>query len=150
VICVETARTDTVLPWWVPDNNIRLRGTGYGTSIDENKPMRVSSSDSPRSLEFRVDGGQSGHYTGFGVTVAVGTVIADRPPHRSVRARLRIRLLRRMSGVEASIRIGMQDAGRWNPPCQDWSNSLPSHLCALTAADQNIPPQPVDATFEDA
>jgi len=28
-----------------------------------------------------------------GVTVAVGTVIADRPPHRSVRARLRTRLL---------------------------------------------------------
>jgi hypothetical protein len=68
VICVETARTDTVLPWWVPDNNIRLRGTGYGTSIDENKPMRVSSSDSPRSLEFRVDGGQPGHYSRFGVT----------------------------------------------------------------------------------
>jgi hypothetical protein len=69
------------------------------------------------------------------LTVAVGTVIADRPPHRSVRARLRIRLLRRMSGVEASIGIRMQDAGWWNPPCQDWSNSLPSHLCALTAAD---------------
>ena len=62
MICVETARTDTVLPWWVPDNNIRLRGTGYGTSIDENKPMRVSSSDSPRSLEFRVDGGQAVSY----------------------------------------------------------------------------------------
>ncbi len=28
-------------------------------------------------------------------------------PHRSVRARLRIRLLRRMSGVEACIRIGV-------------------------------------------
>ena len=65
---METARTDTVLPWWVPDNNIRLRGTGYGTSIDDNKPMRVSSSDSPRSLEFRVDGGQPGHYSRFGET----------------------------------------------------------------------------------
>jgi len=43
--------------------------------------------------------------------VAVGTTIADRPPHRSVRARLRIRLLLRMNGVEAVIRMGMQDAG---------------------------------------
>jgi len=44
----------------------------------------------------------------------------------------------------------MQDAGWWYPPCQDWSNWLPPHLCALAAADQDIPPQPVDATFEDA
>src|SRR5512147_1215522 len=55
-----------------------------------------------------------------------------------------------MNGVEASIRIGMQDAGWCYPPCQDWSNSLPSHLRALAAADQDIPPQSVDATFEDA
>jgi hypothetical protein len=45
------------------------------------------------------------------VTVAVGTTIADRPPHRSVRARSRIRLLLRMNGVEAVIGMGMQDAG---------------------------------------
>ena len=43
--------------------------------------------------------------------VAVGTTIADRPPHRSVRARLRTRLLPRMSGGEACIRIRMQNAG---------------------------------------
>ena len=35
-------------------------------------------------------------------TLAVGTTIAGRPPHRSVRARLRIRLLPRMNGVECS------------------------------------------------
>jgi hypothetical protein len=43
--------------------------------------------------------------------VAVGTTITERPPHRSVRARLRIRLLLRMSVVEAVIGMGMQDAG---------------------------------------
>jgi hypothetical protein len=43
--------------------------------------------------------------------VAVGTIIADRPPHGSVRARLRIRLLLRMTGVEAIIGMGMQDTG---------------------------------------
>ena len=41
------------------------------------------------------------------LTVAVGTTIADRPPHRSVRARLRIRLLPRMNGVEASSRTAV-------------------------------------------
>ena len=45
------------------------------------------------------------------VPVAVGTTIADRPPHRSVQARLRIRLLPRMSGGEAGIRIRVQNAG---------------------------------------
>src|SRR6266496_143903 len=75
-----------------------------------------------------------------GSTVAVGTSIADRPPHRSVRARLRIRLLRRMSGVEASIRIGVQNSGWRNPPVQDWSETFPTHLCALTTADQNTLP----------
>jgi hypothetical protein len=74
------------------------------------------------------------------ITVAVGTTIADRPPHRSVRARLRIRLLRRMSGVEACIRIGVQNPGWWNPPVQDWGKSFPSHLSALATADQNTLP----------
>src|SRR5260370_41094599 len=74
------------------------------------------------------------------VVVAVGTTIADRPPHRSVRARLRIRLLRRMSGVEASIRIGVQYVGWRNPPVQDWGEAFPTHLCALAAADKNTLP----------
>jgi hypothetical protein len=47
---------------------------------------------------------------------AVGTIITDRPPRRSVRALLRIRLPPGMSGEEASYRIGMQNAGSWNPP----------------------------------
>src|SRR6266446_2275666 len=83
-------------------------------------------------------------------TVAVGTTITDRPPHRSVRARLRIRLLRRMSGVEACIRIGMQDARLGNPSVQQWGKSLPPHLCSLTAPDENTPPQPVDTLLKDA
>ena len=74
------------------------------------------------------------------ITVAVGTTITDRPPHRSVRARLRIRLLRRMSGVEASVGVGVQNAGRRNPPVQDWGKTFPTHLCALTTADQNALP----------
>src|SRR5882762_3470992 len=84
------------------------------------------------------------------ITVAVGTTIADRPPHRSVRARLRIRLLRRMSGVEASIRIGVQNAGWRNPPVQDWGKTFPPHRGALAAADQNTLPEPAHAKLKDA
>jgi|GEM_PF-5463865 hypothetical protein len=36
---------------------------------------------------------------------AVGTIIAERPPHRTVRARLRTRLPPWMSGEEAGGRI---------------------------------------------
>jgi hypothetical protein len=69
------------------------------------------------------------------ITVAVGTTIAGRPPHRSVRARLRIRLLPRMNGVEALVRIGMQNVRVRNPPVQQWFETFPSHLRALTATD---------------
>ena len=69
------------------------------------------------------------------ITVAVGTTIADRPPHRSVQARLRIRLLSWMSGGEASIGIRMQNAGLRNPPGQERGETIPSHLGALTATD---------------
>jgi hypothetical protein len=51
-------------------------------------------------------------YAEVHLVVAVGTTIADRPPHRSVRARLRIRLLLRMSGEEPLTGMGMQDAGQ--------------------------------------
>ena len=65
------------------------------------------------------------------VMVAVGTTIADRPPHRSVRARLRTRLLPRMSGGETNIRIGMQNAGLRNPPVQDGEQT--PRLCRSTS-----------------
>jgi len=55
-----------------------------------------------------------------------------------------------MSGVKASIGIGVQNAGWRNPPVQDWGKTFPTHLCALTAADQNTLPQPAHAKFEDA
>jgi len=64
---------------------------------------------------------------------AVGTVIAERPPHRSVRARLRIRLPPWMSSEEASDRIRMQDAWSWNPPLEDREEPIPRRG-SLTAA----------------
>jgi hypothetical protein len=68
-------------------------------------------------------------------TLAVGTTITGRPPHRSVRARLRIRLLPRMNGVKALVGIGMQNTGLRNPPIQQWVETIPSHLRALAATD---------------
>src|ERR1700694_4048460 len=92
------------------------------------------------TARFWTDGRQTGSWKAPSLTVAVGTTITDRPPHRSVRARLRIRLLRRMSGVEACIGIGVQNSGWRNPPVQDWGKTFPTHLCALTTADQNTLP----------
>ena len=89
---------------------------------------------------FRMSSRQSGHNRIFRVTVAVGTIIADRPPHKTVRARLRIRLPRGMSSGEACVRIGMQERGFWNPPVQDWNKALPAYLGALTAANQYVAP----------
>src|SRR5215471_3315066 len=65
------------------------------------------------------------------IVVAVGTTIAGHPPHRSVQARLRVRLLSRMSGGKAGIRIRMQNAGWWNPSVQERDETIPSHLGAL-------------------
>jgi hypothetical protein len=55
-----------------------------------------------------------------------------------------------MSGVEACIGIGVQNAGWRNPPVQAWGKTFPPHLCALTPADQNTLPEPAHAKFEDA
>src|SRR5229473_5697149 len=49
------------------------------------------------------------------ITVAVGTTITDRPPHRSVRARLRIRLLTRMSGGKVCLPHTEQSLGHAFP-----------------------------------
>jgi hypothetical protein len=38
-----------------------------------------------------------------------------------------------MSGVEACVGIGMQNARLGNPSVQQWGKSLPPHLCSLTA-----------------
>jgi len=83
-------------------------------------------------------------------TVAVGTTITGRPPHRSVQARLRIRLLPWMGSGKACIRVGMQNAGLRNPPRQQRGETIPPHLCPLAATDENAPPQPANAPAEDA
>src|SRR5229473_4822682 len=57
--------------------------------------------------------------TGELMTVAVGTTIADRPPRRSVRARLRIRLLPWMNGG---------GTGCWPHTVQSLGHALPA-LC---------------------
>ena len=56
---------------------------------------------------------------------AVGTIITDRPPHRSVRALLRIRLPPWMRGEKASDGIRMQNARSWNPLREDAGDPIP-------------------------
>ena len=44
----------------------------------------------------------------------------------------------------------MQNAGLRNPPEQEWGETLPAHSRALTATDENAPPQPTNAATENA
>ena len=67
------------------------------------------------------------------LAVAVGTSIADRPPHRSVRALLRIRLPPRMSGVKALHGIRMEDASDWNPSVDEPVEPVHADIAALAA-----------------
>jgi hypothetical protein len=55
-----------------------------------------------------------------------------------------------MSGVEAGMRVGMQDSGYGYPPVEDRSQGLPPPLCALAATNQDVPPEPIDALSEGA
>ena len=73
--------------------------------------------------------------------VAVGMPIARHPPHKTVRARLRIRLPPRMCGVKAFHRIRMQNTRERNPSVEERFEPLPTHVAALTAMDQHVPPQ---------
>jgi hypothetical protein len=68
------------------------------------------------------------------IPVAVGTTIADRPPHRTVRARLRIRLPPWMSGDKALHRVRVHNAGYWNPAVQNRVKPIPGCPASLTAA----------------
>src|SRR5215510_9218226 len=43
----------------------------------------------------------------------------------------------------------MQDSGYGNPPLQDGIETIPLHRGALTATNQNAPPQPANTTHED-
>src|SRR5713101_8317601 len=81
--------------------------------------------------------------------VAVGTTIAGRPPHRTVRAPLCIRLPPWMSGDEVFQRIGMQDAGHWYPAREDRVETIPRQHAALTTATKYQPPQSAQALPED-
>ena len=65
--------------------------------------------------------------------VAVGTIIAGRPPHRSVRALLRMRLPPRMTGVKTLHRIRMENASDWNPAGYDPAKPVHRNPAALAA-----------------
>jgi methyltransferase family protein len=55
-----------------------------------------------------------------------------------------------MGSGESGIGIRMQNAGLGNPPVQDWRETTPSYPGALTATDEDTPPQPAYAAAENA
>ena len=46
-----------------------------------------------------------------------------------------------MKWLEALVGIGMQNVWVRNPRVEQWVETLPAHLRALTATDENAPPQ---------
>ena len=62
--------------------------------------------------------------------VAVGTPIADRPPHRSVRAELPHTAPPLDTSVKAHVGIRMQGTRSRNPPVEDRPQSVPSSRAA--------------------
>jgi len=40
-----------------------------------------------------------------------------------------------MDGVKALVGIRMQNTGLWNPPVEQWVETVPPNLRALTATD---------------
>src|SRR5262249_20290516 len=77
-----------------------------------------------------------------------GRSFGDRPPHRSVRARRRIRLPPRMSGEKAYDRVGMQNAWCWDPASGNAGDPIPLHRL-LAATTQGKPPQASQPLPED-
>src|ERR1700733_7382291 len=55
-----------------------------------------------------------------------------------------------MSGVEAGVRVGMQDSGDGYPPIENRSQRFPPLLGALAATDENISPESIDALSKGA
>src|ERR1017187_4625245 len=86
---------------------------------------------------------------GFILAVAVGIPITRYPPHKTVRALLRIRLPPWMCGVKACHGIGMQDTRSRNPSVEERLEPLATHIAALTAMDQHHPPQSAKPMLED-
>ena len=76
---------------------------------------RKNNSDATISAGSCRIAGKTGNYVQPPSTVAVGTTIADRPPHRSVRARLRIRLLPRMSSGKVCLPHTVRSLGHAFP-----------------------------------
>src|SRR4249919_3579726 len=75
-------------------------------------------------------------------TVAVGTLIAERPPHRSRRALLTHRALPSDGGVEAVTRHWVSYADRWEEAVGDANKGVPFEMCGLASPPQRLQPAP--------
>src|SRR5664279_2694871 len=80
--------------------------------------------------------------------VAVGTALADGPPHRSQRAELPHWAPASGSGGEGDARVGAHDAGRRQPRRSDPVVPIPSHSVPLAATPKRLEPVPPDLLTE--
>ena len=68
------------------------------------------------------------------LAIAVGTIIAERPPHSPNMHNSRIRLPPWMTSVKAFHRIRMQNVGNWNPAIRQPVEADERYAATLTSA----------------
>ena len=83
-------------------------------------------------------------------SVGVGTMVAHSPLHRSQRALLTHWAPASGDDAKSPQRIGVANAGRWQPSSDVTLHALPGHTRLLATSPQRAKPQPNDTVSEEA
>jgi hypothetical protein len=100
------------------------------------------------SLEPFRPKGLAGSFVSGEVRVAVGTPVAQRPPHRPVRAALPHTVLASGNNADTDGRIRMADTGEWEPPVRETFHPVPDQPVFMASPFQGFPAQPADLLAE--
>jgi hypothetical protein len=76
--------------------------------------------------------------------VAVGTLVAQRPPHRSVREELPHTALALGNNAKADQRIRMTNTDKREPPVHETFHPIPNQAMFVAPASQYLKPQSTD------
>src|SRR6266700_3104306 len=109
-------------------------GKGYFCDQSWDQPMPSITETRDRRLTAR-----AGPSDGM---VAVGTLVAERPPHRSRRALLTHRALPSDGGVEAVARHWVSYADRWEEAVGNANKAVPFEMRGLASPPQRLQPTP--------
>ena len=144
--CVPQSRVST------PSHRVRCAGRQQPSTphfASSGLPVGGISGD-PKNSARTADSSAAGHRSGpadpttasAGVSIAVGTPVARRPPRRSQRALLTHWAPPLGESVEAGVRPGMRDLKKRQPPVSQAPHPLPGQSRALAATPKRHEPVP--------